>query len=124
MFIRAWQNGAGKLLLLYLILLWVPAIYELLTGGSGNIYWIRAFVLFLLSAFLSWRVWRGGRISFAIMLLLSIYGVVVDLIATVWPWDASVVLNLVSDLGQLAILLSPAVRNNLGHKTEVPASQE
>lgn len=117
-FRRVWRHGAGQLLALYLILFWVPAIYELVTGGARDTSWRRAVVLFALVLFLAWRTWRGGTISFAVLLLFSGFGLVVDVVATVWPWDASVLLNLVVDVAQLAILLSPAVRHSLGTRAK------
>ena len=73
---------------------------------------------FLITAFLAWRVSRGGRVSRAILVLASGASYVVGVLHVARLWDASIIALVIIAAAQLALLLSPPV---VGRTTRWPA---
>lgn len=110
---KIWQDRTGALLLLYLALDWVPSVNAWATGGSQAGPFGRFLVWFAVDAFLVWRIWRGGKNSWAILLVLTVFSVILILIGAVWPWSPPIYLQAAAATAQLSLLLSPAVRRHL-----------
>jgi hypothetical protein len=108
---RIWRNDAGIVLLAYFIAC-VAALGCLVAGHPGprpQAPLADGVASLLVTAFLTWRVWRRGRISRA-MLVLAALGEFVRY-AHLGPggWNPSVLGLLAIYTVQLALLLSPAV---------------
>jgi|HubBroStandDraft_6_1064221.scaffolds.fasta_scaffold489016_1 hypothetical protein len=109
---RIWRNDAGIVLLAYFIAC-VAALGCAALGHPGpraqqtplaqQAPWL------LLMAFLTWRVWRRGRISRAILTLVAIGDFVKFAHLGPGGWNPSVLGLLAIYAVQLALLLSPAV---------------
>src|SRR5271156_1758307 len=109
---RIWRNEAGIVLLAYFIAcvaglgcaaLGHPGPRAQQTPLAARAPWL------LLTAFLTWRVWRRGHISRAFLILAAI-GEFVK-VSQLGPagWNPSVLGLLAIYAAQLALLLSPAV---------------
>jgi hypothetical protein len=113
---RIWQNQAGTLLVLYIVLDQLPFVISRLQGDIQAISLQRDVGLFAFDAFLAWRIWGGGRISWAILLLINLVDLV-SLILVTGPfgsWILSPYLIIFVLGGGIILLLSPAIRHRLG----------
>ncbi len=72
---RLWREDAGPLLVLFLVLDIAILVYGQTAGARYNshidfagqqVAWMA------IDAFLVWRIWRGGRLAWGILLALSI----------------------------------------------------
>jgi hypothetical protein len=64
---------------------------------------------FLVTAFLVWRVSRGGRISRVLLIIGNAASCVVAALAVARQWDVAVVALIVVSAAQVALLVSPPV---------------
>ena len=111
---RAWRSQPGVLLALYLCLACLPFAVERLQGDVADTPIRHAFVAFAILAFLSWRVWRGGTISWALLLLVSIWNLATTVMGAIAPWSLSIYAQAALEAIQLALMFSPAIWHNLG----------
>ena len=65
----------------------------------------------MLDAFLVWRVWRGERWAWTVLLVMSIVVLAELVLGLHWSWSEYA--TGLFDIAQLLILLSPAVRHHL-----------
>jgi hypothetical protein len=65
-------------------------------------------------AFLAWRVWRGGTISWVLLMLASVWNLAAIVFASEAPWSWSVYWQATAAAVQLGALFSPAIWNRLG----------
>lgn len=109
---RIWRSEAGVVLLAYFILrlaafgcgaLAHPGPRAMQSPLSQQVPWL------LLAAFLTWRVWRGGRISRTILVLDGMGSFVKAAHLGPDGWNLSVLCLLAIYTAQIALLLSPAV---------------
>jgi hypothetical protein len=101
---------AGQLLALYLALSWVPVAYDLATGDTRGIVWTRGLLAFAVIAFIAWRVWLGGAVSWVLLAAVSIYGLVIIPVASAWPWNGATILGFFVSAVQLALVFTPPIR--------------
>ena len=78
----------------------------LLESYSPRVYPLSSF---LVTAFLIWRVSRGGRISRALLVIGSCTSLAVSALAIARLWDVSVVALVTISAAQIALLVSPPV---------------
>jgi hypothetical protein len=114
---RVWRHQVGTLLVLYLILDWLPFVFQRAQGDLQDTPMGHAMAVFALDALLTWRIWRRGNISWVILLLICAWNLLITVTATTAPWPPSIYLFAAIGAAQLAILLSPAVRHHLRPKS-------
>jgi hypothetical protein len=109
---RIWRNEAGIVLLAYFIAC-AAALGCFAVGHPGpraqQTPLAQGAVSLLLTAFLTWRVWRRGRISRAILILAAMGEFIRFAHLGPGGWNPSVLGLLAIYAAQLALLLSPAV---------------
>lgn len=110
---RVWQKDSGKLIVLYVILNCEPLVGSWVAGERLQAPFVNFFVWFAIEAFLAWRIYRGGMNSWALLFALTAWSLLIILLGTTWPWDASVYAVGASVVGQMILLCSPAVRGRL-----------
>jgi hypothetical protein len=114
--VTRWRRpGADEILRVYVLLAAIGFAWNWLSHGFGpreSLPW------FLITAFLAWRVSRGGRISRAILILASGAFYVVAVLHVARLWDLSVIALVIIAAAQVGLLLSPPV---LGRTTRWPA---
>jgi hypothetical protein len=101
------QPGANEILLILLLLATVGFIVNSLSQSYGPRFYPPS--LFLVTAFLIWRVSRGGRISRALLIIGSCTSLAVSALAVARLWDVSVVALAAISAAQIALLVSPPV---------------
>lgn len=113
---RVWQNQAGTLLVLYIVLDQLPFVIMGLQRDTQDNPMQHAVGLFALDSFLAWRIWRGGRISWVILLLINLVDLFSLMFATgpFGSWTLSPYLVTLVLAGEFTLLLSPAIRHRLG----------
>ena len=126
---RFWRERSRAVLLAYVLLGVLASAYlhaygSSLNGGQGvPVAFIRVgaahpggeLLGFAVDAFLAWRVWRGGSISFVLLLFLNTLGAVVVLAAIVIAGGSVYLIGLLFfQLAGLLLLTSPAVRRRFG----------
>ena len=117
--VTRWRRpGAGEILLVYLLLAatgfslnWLSHTYR-----SPAPLWS-----FLIVAFLTWRVSRGGRIARIILVLGSVASCATAVLAVARRWDLSVLALVIIGAAQVALLLSPPVYGRTRRPAPVPA---
>ena len=110
--VRFWRSEPGRLLAAYVILDVLLIVYTRTAGaslnagtsGSAQLAWTA------LDGFLVWRVWRGGRVSWVILVAINGLAVAALVMGVASPWGLYQLGLLVFIVVQLAVLLSPAVR--------------
>jgi hypothetical protein len=109
---RIWRSEAGIVLLAYFVLrlaaigciaLAHPGLRAQQVPLSQQPPWL------LLEAFLTWRVWRGGRISRVLLIVDAMGSFAKTALLGSSGWNLSVLALLAIYAAQLALLLSPAV---------------
>jgi hypothetical protein len=110
----AWRERPGTLLALYLALDWLPFVVERLHGDIQDTPLRHALGAFAVLAFLSWRVWRGGTISWVLLMLISLWGLAAITFGAVAPWNWSIYGQAALAAIQVALLFSPAIWTGLG----------
>lgn len=128
---RFWRERTRAVLLGYVLLgllaqAYVHAYGHSFNGGQGvevafasvgTIHQGGALLGFAIDAFLAWRVWRGGSISFTILLFLSTLIAVLGVAATAIAGGSVYLAGLLAfSLAGLALITSPAARRRLGVK--------
>lgn len=124
---RAWREQPGRLLVAFLVLyaLSGPAAFTLTQnpGAGGEPAVLISIPWLILVPLLTWRVWRGGRISRVLLILNGVLGYAGTTLhlARMWrPLD----LWLLADLAaQVALLVSPAVYQRTRPGTHVRAGR-
>lgn len=64
---------------------------------------------FLVMAFLTWRVWHGGRVSRTILIMISVVACAIAVLAVARLWDLAVMALVITGVAQVALLASPPV---------------
>jgi hypothetical protein len=109
---RIWRNEAGVVLLAYFALR-VAAVGCIALAHPGpraqQIPLGQQAPWLLLAAFLTWRVWRGGRVSRVVLILDAIGSAVKTAHLGPGGWNPSVLALLAIYAAQVALLMSPAV---------------
>jgi hypothetical protein len=106
--VTRWRRpGADELLLAYLLLATISFILNWLS--SSNVSPQSLLPSFAITAFLTWRVSRGGRISRMILIIVSTTACVVAAFAVARRWDPAIVALVVICVAQVALLVSPPV---------------
>jgi hypothetical protein len=119
---RLWRNDPGLLLIAFMLIdlgIWT---YVETAGSRLNAYTnITAQQLgwTAIDAFLLWRVWRGSRVAWFLLLLVNV-AVLVQM-GIGGDWNAYEIGLEAFLLVQVLILVAPAVRR-LGSRCEQPAS--
>jgi hypothetical protein len=122
---RLWRTAAGRLLIAYLLLDLVLAVFTETAGAryTPHIDLVdQQIVWTALDAFLLWRVWRGGRVAWAVLLVLDIYGLAVMVLGRVGSWSAYAGFLCALVVTQTLIVLAPAVRHHVSRGQQVRAS--
>ena len=102
-----WRRpGAGEMLLVFLLLAAITFIWSWPshTASPRNALWS-----FLVTAFLTWRVSRGGRISRMILIIGSGLSYAVVVLAVARFWNLPVMILVIICVAQIALLVSPPV---------------
>jgi len=106
-----WRYGAPELIISCLGLELVLLAYQLYLGPAAG---LRALIFWTaLEMFLLWRIWRGGKVAWVVLVLLDAAAVGVLVLGQAWPWDWSGTGLLAIVAAQLIMLVSPAVRHHL-----------
>jgi hypothetical protein len=116
--VTRWRRpGAGEIVLVYLLLATVGFICSWLsrTAGPQNLL-----LSFLITAFLAWRVSRGGRISRMILIIVSAASCAVAALAVARLWDLTIMAQVIIGAAQVALLASPPVYGRTRRPMPVP----
>lgn len=112
---RIWRSTA--LLLLAFMALDMAVLIYMATAGArlnaGTYLSGQQFAWTVLDAFLVWRVWRGERWAWTVLLVISIVVLAELVLGLHWSWSAYAAGLWVFDIAQLLILLAPAVRHHV-----------
>jgi hypothetical protein len=102
-----WRRpGADEVLLAYLLL---AAVGPTLNWLSHSLPWQHPLGEFLWTAFLTWRVSRGGRISRVLLIIGSVLDCAAAVLAVARLWDLSIMTLVIIYAVQVELLLSPPV---------------
>lgn len=102
-----WRRpGADEILLVFLLLATTGSVLSWLSHSYGQQNPLGSF---LSTAFLTWRVSRGGRISRAILIIVSGASYAAAALAVARLWDVAVVALVLICAAQIALLTSPPV---------------
>lgn len=108
--IKTWRATPQQMLGAYVALDVLLAIYIRTAGGqpaSRQLFWLA------LDAWLVWRIWRRGRVAWAVLLGLTALPLLVIVVGAVWPWHLYLLGLMAFSVGQVALLLSAAIRHHL-----------
>lgn len=110
---RLWREGTAAVLALYLVLAALANILDHVGTSSGTIWRAQAWSGFAVAAFLTWRVWRGGYVSWVVLWLVN--GVIAGLGGLFALTNGSGGSAAVFALGVIGLMLlaSPAARSRL-----------
>ena len=100
------RSGAGEMLRAFLLLAAITFIWSWLshTGSPRN-----ALLSLPITAFLTWRVSRGGRISRMILIIGSGVSYTAVVLAVARFWDPAIMILVIICAAQIALLVSPPV---------------
>jgi hypothetical protein len=105
--VARWRRpGADEILLAFLLIATIGFTWSWPSHGYGP---RNPVPFFLVTAFLAWRVSRGGRMSRAILIVASGTSYAVAALAVARRWDAAVAALVIIGAAQLALLFSPPV---------------
>jgi hypothetical protein len=105
--VARWRRpGADEILLIFLLLATIGFTLSWLARSYGPPNPLSSF---LTTAFLTWRVSRGGRISRAILILASGASYTVAALAVARLWDPVVMTLVIIGAAQIALLISAPV---------------
>ena len=114
-----WRRpGADEILLAYLLLSAAGFVWEWLSHAldvRDPLQWL------LVTAFLTWRVSRGGRISRMILIVVSGFSCAAAVLAVARLWDLSVLALAIIYAAQVALLTSAPVYGRTRRPAPVPA---
>jgi hypothetical protein len=106
--VTRWRRpGAGEILLVYTLLDTIGFSWDWLQSPSAGKE--NTLVTFLVTAFLAWRVSRGGRISRMILILISGGFYVAAVLSVARRWDFTFLALVIIGAAQVALLFSPPV---------------
>jgi hypothetical protein len=116
--IRAWRQQPGTLLIAFAVLdaltfaVTRPAApYARHVPIAGQLAWLA------IDGLLAWRVWRGSRGAWAVLLVLTALPLLGSLVAAVsawyWSWPAYGQALAVIVTAQTMLLISPAIRDHV-----------
>jgi hypothetical protein len=106
--VTRWRRpGADEILLVYTLLATIGFIWDWLLAPSAGKE--STLATFLVTAFLAWRVSRGGRISRMILVLISGGSYVVAALSVARRWDFTFLALVIISAVQIALLVSPPV---------------
>jgi hypothetical protein len=111
---RLWRADAGPLLIAFMALDLAIWIYTGTAGArlnAGHDLTAQEALWTALDGFLVWRVWRGGRVSWAILLVLGIVPLAQMTLGGGWTAYGSGLAAFM--VAQICILLAPAVRHQV-----------
>jgi len=113
--VRAWRDRVDWLLLAFVMLDVLTLAYSRTAGASLNIGQPvgRQLIWVALDCFLVWRIWRRGRIAWAVLLILTVLPLLQILVGAVRPFPPYLVGLLAVLAVQTALLFSPAVRGHV-----------
>lgn len=102
-----WRRpGVGEILLVFMLLAVIGFIWSWLShSGSPQ----NPLSSILITAFLAWRVSRGGRISRMILIIVSGASYAVAALAVARLWDRGIMALVIICAAQIALLVSPPV---------------
>jgi hypothetical protein len=110
----AQRISAGQLLITWLLLDLAILVFTQTAGARLNSGQMGQQVAWTaVDAFLVWRVWRGGRVAWALLIALDVIPLAVIPLGHVGPWGAYDGGLYVFLIAQLVILLAPAVRHHV-----------
>lgn len=119
--LRAWREQPGPLLVAFLVLcaLYEPTVLALTNnpGRGGGPAVLTGVPWLILVPFLTWRVWRGGRISRVLLILNGVLGYAAIALRLARLWRPQELWLLADFAAQIALLVSPAV-----HRLTRPAT--
>ena len=111
---RVWRERPRALLACYLALAWLPFVIARLQGDLQDTPLRRGLGVFAVLTFLAWRAWRGGTISWALLMLGSVWNLIAIVLGAAAPWNPAVYWQAAIAAIQLALLFSPAIHHRLG----------
>lgn len=109
---KIWLTGAAELIIACLGLELLLLVYQLYGAGDGRsqlgklVFWCAVDVVLL------WRIWRRGRASWVVLVVLDGLAIAELLLGLAWPWGLYETGLLVIVLAQLVLLVSPAIRHH------------
>lgn len=102
-----WQRpGAEEILLVFMLLATIGFICSWLSHRASP---QNLLLSFLITAFLTWRVSRGSRISRMILIIVSGVSYAVAALAVAQLWDLAIMALAIVCAAQIALLVSPPV---------------
>jgi hypothetical protein len=106
--VTRWRRpGADEILLVYMLLATIGFIWDRqLSPGAGK---ESPLATILVTAFLAWRVSRGGRISRMILILISGGSYAAAALSVARRWDFTFLALVIIGAAQVALLFSPPV---------------
>lgn len=114
-----WRRpGAGEILLAYLLLATVESIWNWLwhpLNVQDPLQWL------LVTAFLTWRVSRGGRISRILLIVGSGLDCAAAVLAVARSWNLSVMALVIIYAVQVELLVNPPVYGRTRRPAPIPA---
>ena len=116
---RWWRPGASEILLVYMLLATIGFIWDWQPSPSAGKE--STLATFLVTAFLGWRVARGGRISRMTLILISGGSYVVAVLSVARRWDFTFLALVIISAAQVALLASPPVYGRTRRPVPIPA---
>jgi hypothetical protein len=102
-----WRRpGANEVLLVFLLLATIGSTWSWLSHSHSPQNLVLSF---LITAFLAWRVSRGGRISRAILIIASGAAYAAAALDVARQWDVAIAALVIICAAQIALLVSPPV---------------
>jgi len=105
--VAQWRRpGADEILLVFMLLAVIGSIWSWLShiASPQNALWS-----IVLTAFLAWRVSRGGRVSRMILIIISGVNYAAAALAIARLWDRAIMAAAIIYAAQIALLVSPPV---------------
>ena len=113
-----WRRpGANEILLAYLLLATIGFILNWLSSSVSS---PSPLLSFSITAFLTWRVSRGGRFSRMILIIVSTASCAVTALAVARLWDLTIVALVIICVAQVALLVSPPVYGRTRRPVPIP----
>jgi hypothetical protein len=110
----AQRISAGWLLIAWLLLDLTILVFTQTAGARLNSGHMGQQVAWTsIDAFLVWRVWRGGRIAWGLLIAVDVIPLAQMLAGHAGPWGAYDGMLFLFALAQILILLTPAVRRHV-----------